>query len=174
MYNIESERNAPRADPLRRITRERTPPGGRPIMTRRQEREKVFRILFASEFHPERDAAELYAEETAAWEIPESDYIRDTFFGVLGAREETDALISGFARKWKLSRMSAVTRSLLRLAVYEMLWGGVPARAAINEALELAKLYDDGAAPSFINGILHQIAQEKGLLQSPETPEAAE
>ncbi len=174
MYNIESERNALRADPLRRILRERKPHGGRPIMTRSQEREKVFRILFASEFHPERTAEELCAEECAAWEIPDSSYIRDTVLGALGAREETDALISGYARKWKLSRMSAVTRTLLRLAVYEMLLGGIPARAAINEALELAKLYDDEAARSFINGILHQLAQAKGLLLPPVTSEETE
>jgi N utilization substance protein B len=69
--------------------------------------------------------------------------------------------------------MAAVTRSILRLAVYEILWGEVPPRAAINEAVELAKLYDEEAAPAFINGILNQIAKENGKLGETE-PEKAD
>ncbi|MBQ5886351.1 MAG: transcription antitermination factor NusB, partial [Clostridia bacterium] len=82
---------------------------------------------------------------------------------------DIDAQIAQNARKWKLSRMAAVTRSILRLAVYEILWGEVPPRAAINEAVELAKLYDEEAAPAFINGILNQIAKESGKLGETES-----
>jgi N utilization substance protein B len=70
--------------------------------------------------------------------------------------------------------MAAVTRSILRLAVYEILWGEVPPRAAINEAVELAKLYDEEAAPAFINGILNQIAKENGKLGETEKADDAE
>ena len=52
--------------------------------------------------------------------------------------------------------------------------GEVPPRAAINEAVELAKIYDDDAAPAFINGILNQIARESGKLVAPEVDQAAE
>jgi len=65
--------------------------------------------------------------------------------------------------------MAVVTRSILRLCVYEILWGEVPPRAAINEAVELAKVYDDEAAPAFINDILNQIARQSGKLSTPET-----
>ncbi len=109
----------------------------------------------------------IYANAFDLRDMEETPYIRDTYFGALEHREETDALIAQNAHKWKLSRMAAVTRSILRLAVYEILWGEVPPRAAINEAVELAKIYDDEAAPAFINGILNQIARESGKLAAP-------
>jgi len=143
-------------------------------MNRRKERETVFQLLFETEFHRDTPPSEVYLSALAAREIPESDYIRNTYFGVLENREDADELISQFSRKWKLSRMAVVTRNLLRLAAYEMIWGGVPPKAAINEALEIAKIYDDEAAPSFINGILNQIAREKGLISAPQKTEDGE
>jgi len=144
-------------------TERKAAPAATSSMTRRQEREQLFRLLFEAEFHPDETPAEHFAASLAAWEIPDTPYIRDTYFGVLARREEIDALLGAHARGWKLSRMAAVTRTLLRLAVYEMLWGDVPARAAVNEALELAKIYDNPTAPAFINGVLHPIARERGL-----------
>jgi len=124
----------------------------------------VFQLLFETEFHSDMTPSAVYLNAAAAREIEETPYIHDTYFGVMEKKEEADALISQFSRRWKLSRMAVVTRNLLRLAAYEMTWGGVPPKAAINEALEIAKIYDDDAAPAFINGILNQIAREKGLL----------
>ncbi|MBE6560917.1 MAG: transcription antitermination factor NusB [Ruminococcaceae bacterium] len=134
------------------------------FMNRRKERETVFQLLFETEFHSDMTPSAVYLNAAAAREIEETPYIHDTYFGVMEKKEEADALISQFSRRWKLSRMAVVTRNLLRLAAYEMTWGGVPPKAAINEALEIAKIYDDDAAPAFINGILNQIAREKGLL----------
>ncbi len=133
-------------------------------MTRREEREIVFRILFEVEFHADSAPAEVYESSLVAQDVKETSYIRDTYFGTIENREETDTLISASAHKWKISRMAVVTRTLLRLAVFEMCFGGVPAKAVINEAVELAKIYDDDAAPAFINGILNQIARAKGLI----------
>ncbi|MBQ4042948.1 MAG: transcription antitermination factor NusB [Clostridia bacterium] len=136
-------------------------------MNRRKERETVFQLLFETEFHREAAPSEVYHNARMAREIEETDYIRNTYFGVLENCADADELISRFSKKWRLSRMSVVTRSLLRLGTYEMVWGNVPPKAAINEALEIAKIYDDEAAPSFINGILNQIARDKGLLAAP-------
>lgn len=136
-------------------------------MNRRKERETVFQLLFETEFHGDITPSEVYHNACAAREIDETEYIRTSYFGMMENREEADQLISQFSRKWRLSRMSVVTRSLLRLGTYEMVWGGIPPKAAINEALEIAKIYDDEAAPAFINGILNQIAREKGLLTAP-------
>ena len=133
-------------------------------MNRRKERETVFQLLFETEFHRDRTPSEVYMNAAADREIDETVYIRDTYFGVLENQSEADELIARFSKKWKLSRMSVVTRNLLRLAVYEMNWGNVPPKATINEALELVKVYDDDGAPAFINGILNQIAHDQGLL----------
>lgn len=133
-------------------------------MNRREERETVFQLLFETEFHGDVTPSEVYLNALEAREITESAYIRNTYYGAMENREEADALISRFSRKWKLSRMSVVTRSILRLATYEMVFGSVPPKAAINEAVELAKIYDEEAAPAFINGILNQIAHDSGLI----------
>ena len=60
--------------------------------------------------------------------------------------------------------MSHVTAAILHLSIYEMLMTDIPAKAAINEAVELAKKYDEGAAPAFINGILNRIARDSGKI----------
>lgn len=143
-------------------------------MSRRKEREVVFQLLFETEFHPSETPSAIFANAFELRDLEETPYIRDTYFGALEHRAETDELIAQNARKWKLSRMAAVTRSILRLCVYEMLWGEVPPRAAINEAVDLAKVYDDEAAPAFINGILNQIAHQSGKLSSPETDAPAD
>ena len=138
-------------------------------MSRRNEREVVFQLLFETEFHTAEPPSAIYAAALELREMEETPYIRDTYFGALEHRAEVDDLIAQNARKWKLSRMAVVTRSILRLCVYEILWGEVPPRATINEAVELAKVYDDEAAPAFINGILNQIARQSGKLSTPET-----
>lgn len=62
--------------------------------------------------------------------------------------------------------MARVTRSLLRLAVYEILYTETPARAVINEIVEFAKEYDDASSPAFINGILNTLARDNGKIVS--------
>ena len=68
-----------------------------------------------------------------------------------------------FSKGWKLSRLSKVTLAILRLAVYEMLYDKLAYNIVINEAVELAKKYDEEKAPKFVNGILNNIADSAGL-----------
>ncbi len=133
-------------------------------MTRRQERETVFQLLFETEFHRSTPPSDLYAGGLSAQNIKDTAYIRDTYFGAVEHARESDEEIALCAHNWKVSRMAVVTKSILRLAVYEMMWGGIPPKAVINEAVELAKVYDDDAAPAFINGILNRIARKNGLI----------
>jgi N utilization substance protein B len=90
-------------------------------------------------------------------------YVRALLKGVLLHRKELDSLISNLCKKWDYERVSAVERSILRIAAYEMVYGGVPAKSAIEEAVELAKRFASSDAASFINGILHSLATQKGL-----------
>ena len=141
-------------------------------MTRHEEREIVFQILFETEFHPEETPSDIYRNSLAAKGSADTPYMRDTYFGTVENLEEADKLIAESAHKWKISRMAVVTRTLLRLAVYEMMWGGIPPKAVINEAVEMAKVFDDDAAPAFINGILNQIARKNGLIGDADKPES--
>ena len=64
--------------------------------------------------------------------------------------------------------MSAVTKAILRMAVGEMMYTDVPPKACINEAVEIAKVYDEAKAPRFINGVLNKIARAAGKISDGE------
>ncbi len=135
-------------------------------MTRREERIQVFQLMFCADFRRDEPIAEIYRTEADMTEQSQewSDYIKSTYFGVQEKRDTLDALIAAHANGWKLSRLSRVTLALLRLAAYEMQYvDDVPYNIAINEALELAKIYDDENAVAFINGVLNAIANATGV-----------
>ena len=75
--------------------------------------------------------------------------------------EKIDAIISECAVGWKLDRISGVSLAIMRLSIYEMVFAtDVPVNVSLNEAIELAKKFDEDSAPSFINGILNKVAKE--------------
>ena len=74
--------------------------------------------------------------------------------------EDIDERITRHAEHWRIERMPAVDRNILRLAVYEMLHGGTPAPVVIDEALELARRYSNEESVQFINGVLDAIRRE--------------
>ena len=121
-----------------------------------------------------------YAESAVLEEIPadgrisfgEETAIREKLERIPAYIPEIDEKLNRVSRGWKTTRMSKVDLTILRLAVYEMLYDDdVPVGVAINEAVEIAKRYGGDESASFVNGILGQIArQAKGQ----ETPESAE
>lgn len=133
-------------------------------MTRRESRETIFQLLYAREFFMDTDAALFYDRYLENMEKGRNDFIESAFSGICEHGAEIDAEIEASSVKWKISRMAKVTRSILRLAAYELIYSEVPAKVVINEALELAKKYDDDQAPAFINGILNKIARDHALL----------
>lgn len=85
-------------------------------------------------------------------------YARELVEGITERLDEINDKIAESAVNWRLSRMSVLDRNIIRLAAYEMLFkDDVPARVAIDEAIELAKRYCTDDSPSFINGILDAI-----------------
>ena len=136
-------------------------------LNRHESREMVFKLLFAREFHRDSDISEFYNSFVEDIEDIFGNYVPDTFFGVAESEVELDREIESSSIGWKLSRMSTSTKCALRLATYEMTKTDLPAKIAINEALEIVKLYDDESAPKFVNGILNRIARERGLIAPP-------
>jgi N utilization substance protein B len=88
--------------------------------------------------------------------------------GVRAHLTDIDALITRASRNWRLERMARVDRNLLRLAVFELMEGGdVPAKVAINEAIEIAKRYGTAESPAFVNGILDRCHEQLGAKPPP-------
>ncbi|MGN1345621.1 MAG: transcription antitermination factor NusB [Eubacteriales bacterium] len=142
---------------------------------RHENRENAFILLFAKEFDREASAADFYNAYLENNGVTFAEYVSDTFLGVCEQQENIDREIEEVSVKWKLSRMATVTRTVLRLAVYEMLYSEVPVKVIINEAIEFAKKYDEENSPGFVNGILNKIARNHNLLETappvPRNPE---
>lgn len=127
-------------------------------LTRRKEREIVFQLLFAAQFAREEASESLFEtligeceEEGAA----ESAYIREVFCGVRAYADVATEKIAAAAKGWKIERLSPATLTILQLALFEMdQYEKIPARIAVNEAVELAKKFDDEKSPKFVNGVL--------------------
>jgi N utilization substance protein B len=80
------------------------------------------------------------------------------FAGTVRKLKEIDKVIQQHTKNWRLSRMAAVDRNVLRLAVFEFLWGDkTPVTVVINEALEIAKKFSTHESAQFVNGILDSI-----------------
>lgn len=81
--------------------------------------------------------------------------------GVLAHQGEMDKLIARYAPEWPLEQMAIIDRNILRMAIYEFLiTDETPVKVAINEAVELAKIYGADSAPRFINGVLGTLAEQ--------------
>lgn len=127
-----------------------------------QEPEEVF-----EQFFDEAHYATLAAEDPLFAEYPDEKqmaYIRELFFGVAERRSELDGFIERYSRGWKAARISKTAAAILRSAMYEILYmDDIPDAAAINEAVELSKGYDDHEVVVFLNGVLGGfIRGEKG------------
>ena len=130
-------------------------------LNRTMAREAVFSLLFETEFKQSEQRADIFALSSENREIEEDAYIRDAYFGVCEHLEEIDALINRHARGWKTSRISRVSRSIIRLCVFELLYcEDIPANVSINEAIELCKKFDEESARAFVNGVLNAVKNE--------------
>lgn len=132
-------------------------------MTRRELRENTFIMLFHKEFHDTdelQEQIELYFEKKASISEKDSSYISDRVFDIISKLNDIDSDINEAAEGWDVSRMSKIDLTIMRLAYYEMCFDEtVPLQVAINEAVEIAKLYGGDNSPSFINGVLGKLAK---------------
>ena len=102
---------------------------------------------------------EAYAQEA---DPRQEEYIRRVAAGVAEHGPELDAYIEKYAKNWKFERISRVCAAILRVALFEILYlPEVPYKAAANEAVNLAKLYEDQPTASFVNGILASFIREE-------------
>ncbi len=128
-------------------------------MTRRESREKAVCMLYEYSVQPDLTADEIieHAKEENDGEV--SEFAELSVRTALEHREEIDALIAGASENWSFSRISKVTLAVLRLAVCEMKFAEepTPVEIAVNEALELARLFDTDKAVGFVNGVLAKI-----------------
>ena len=135
-------------------------------MSRRILREQLFKLLFRVEFNDLEEMQEQcgFFFDDIDNPISEQDmvFIQEKFNGIMEKLGEIDSQINEHAKGWTTDRMAKVDLTIIRLAVYEMDYSSdVPYQVAINEAIELSKIYCDDNAPKVINGVLDTIKGEK-------------
>ena len=135
-------------------------------MQRSLMRELAFKLIYETEMQKQLDSnqLEIFFENNEIEEDEVKFYLRDIRIGVETKKEEIEELISkNLKNNWSLGRVSKINLSLIKIAIYEMLYKDLPYKVAINEVVELAKKYSDEAAPQFINGILASVVKERNL-----------
>lgn len=129
---------------------------------RRKARESALQILFQLEFdnsQVEKTISQFWGEKKASESI--KDYSSWLVKGILSHQKEIDNLIQSASNHWRISRMAIVDRSILRMAVFELLYETHIAPAiVINEAIEIAKKYSSEEAAAFVNGILDGVRKK--------------
>ena len=135
-------------------------------MQRSAMRELAFQLIYGIEIQKEssEDVLELFFENNNVFEKEVKEYLTTINQGLKEHKVEIDELIShNLKQNWSLNRISKINISLIKVAIFEMLYLDLPYKVAINEVVELAKKYADDQAPVFINGILASIVKEKNL-----------
>lgn len=126
-------------------------------LSRSEARCEAFKIIFSLSQH--KDDVDFLFENLAAEEpasVTSMPYIKSTVLGVMEKEDELLEIIANNLKSgWRIDRISKMAKSILMLAIYEILYSeDVPAPVAINEAVELAKKFDEPESASFINGVL--------------------
>lgn len=136
-------------------------------MSRREARTIALRSLFALDFNgdqPVEDTVQFMAAEDDIHDANEKDlaYALTLVQGVRDHLTDLDRELDTLNPEWKLERMNGIDRNLLRMADFEIYYNAekVPAPVAINEAVELAKVYGGDESPAFVNGLLGSLVKK--------------
>ncbi|NWH05140.1 transcription antitermination factor NusB [Desulfobacter latus] len=128
---------------------------------RRKSRELALQALFALDLNkadPQPQMDDFLEQHGENLSKPSRLFFQTLIEGVLAHREKIDALLAQWAKNWKISRMPAVDRNVMRIAVFEMLnLSDIPSSVSINEAVEIGKKFGTRDSGSFINGVLDRI-----------------
>lgn len=129
---------------------------------RSRAREVALQLLYADDLNPDQDPqpAESFLASRLRNNLDLIQFARSLVAGVRRNRAELDEILGARAQNWTLERMAATDRNILRLGAYELLFTDIPARAAINEAVELAKRYGTKNSPQFVNGVLDRVLHD--------------
>lgn len=128
-------------------------------MSRRELREQIFKLIFRVEFNDREEMEEqeqlFFSGGGIEADEKDTEYISQKSGRILEKLDEIDELINTRAKGWTTQRMGKVDLTILRLAVYEIVFDDdIPTGVAINEAVELAKKFGQDESSSFVNGVL--------------------
>jgi len=130
-------------------------------MKRSEARNNAFILLFEAAFSAEPNREEILALAQENHEIGLDDFVTSVFNGVLDHLEEIDGILAAHCRNRTVDRLSKMLLTALRIAVYEIAYTDVAPAVAINEAVNLIKIYDSPESASYGNGVLASYVRSK-------------
>lgn len=134
---------------------------------RTRARSLALQVLYEVDIanHPPGEIYKLRLEDVPLTEDL-AEFARQIIFGILPLTNILDHLIARYAPEWPLDQIAAIDRNILRMALWEFaVFRETPLKVAINEAVELAKLYGSDSAPRFVNGVLGALAEHQNEIQ---------
>lgn len=133
-------------------------------MNRTEMRENAFKLIYSLEIQKVENVQEqinLYFESNNITDEEAKKYIANAVNGIEEHQEEIlKDIETNLKEEWKLSRISKMDLTILKLAIYEIKYTDVPYKVSINEAVELAKKYGEDKSKNFVNGILASVVKE--------------
>ncbi len=122
---------------------------------RRKSREFALQMLFEWDMTRQDPArVEKLFWKSARAAVSTREFADQLFEGTIAQADAIDEMVGKFSDNWRLDRLAAIDRNILRLAIYELRAATAPAKVVIDEALELAKKFSSAEAPAFLNGVL--------------------
>lgn len=136
-------------------------------MNKSNLREEIFKLVYSLEVQKEDESSQidLYLENSELSD-KEKGKIKEEVCKIIDLKEDIENQISKNLKSgWSMERISKVNISILRIAIYEMVYGKLPYKVVINEAVELAKKYGEEASASFINGVLASVVKDNNITE---------
>jgi N utilization substance protein B len=131
------------------------------VMTRHEQRYKAMTILYQ---------AFLYDNNNIKYDIKniideqmeeKSKFVNNLVMGVIDDKESIDRIANKYLENWDIDRLSKVDKAIFSIGIYELMYTDTPSVVAINEAIELSKVYSDEAVTKMINGVLDKVYHEE-------------
>ena len=136
-------------------------------MNKSEIREEIFKLVYSLEVQKNNsdEQIDVYLEDS---EIPDNikNSVKDTVTKIIELSSEIEKEISkNLKAEWNISRISKINMSILKIAIYEIVYKKLQYKISINEAVELAKKYGDETSASFINGVLASVVKDNNLAE---------
>jgi len=129
-------------------------------INRSELRKKIMTILYQINIY-EKNKIEFNIEEIIK-EVSEieNEFVKDTVYGVITYKNDIDEIANKYLNNWTIDRLGNTDQAILRIGIYELIYTDIPKIIAINEAIELAKLYSDDDVRKMINATMDSIYHE--------------
>lgn len=136
-------------------------------MNKSEIREEMFKLIYSLEVQKSEDLNQINVFlDNGNFKEVEKNKIKEDVLKIISLESEISEEISkNLKSDWNISRISKINMSILKIAIYEVIYKKLPYKISINEAVELAKKYGDETSASFINGVLASVVKDNNLTE---------